>query len=72
MSASPSVSLQGPGYSLSSARKNSSWNLFSGSGGILLKLEVVPLTDLLKGKTTFVWSPVCQEAFERVCYTFAS
>lgn len=27
---------------------------------------VAPLTDLLKAKATFVWSPACQQAFERV------
>lgn len=27
---------------------------------------VAPLTDLLKGKTKYVWSPVCQQSFERV------
>ncbi len=27
---------------------------------------VAPLTDLLKGKAKFVWSPVCQRAFEQV------
>ena len=26
---------------------------------------VAPLTDLLKAKVTFVWSPVCQQAFEK-------
>lgn len=27
---------------------------------------VAPLTDLLKGKAKYVWSPVCQQSFERV------
>lgn len=27
---------------------------------------VAPLTNLLKGRTTFVWSTACQQAFERV------
>ena len=27
---------------------------------------VAPLTDLLKGKAKYVWSPECQKAFESV------
>lgn len=27
---------------------------------------VAPLTDLLKASATFVWSPICQQAFEKV------
>ena len=27
---------------------------------------VAPLTDLLKAKVTFIWSPLCQQAFENV------
>ncbi len=29
-------------------------------------IVVAPLTDLLRGKTTFVWSPECQRAFEQI------
>ena len=48
-------------------------NAFSQCSGLLYRSfcrnfsEVVaPLTDLLKLKVTFVWSPVCQQALERV------
>lgn len=47
--------------------------MVSWCGGILQKIlkhffftVVAPLTDLLKGKVKFIWSPVCQKAFENV------
>lgn len=53
-----------PGTRKSSSRRTVSCPFYK--KGTHAVSVVAPLTDLLKDKVTFVWSPVCQQAFEKI------